>query len=184
MPTRHHRNRDFVPAPTRRFEHHDDALPIDADLAPDDPAEPSVGHRPTQHVRRSRQVDVLAAIAGGGFLGTLGRYEAELAWPAQSGRPPWTTFAINTSGAFLLGLILTVLLERSRPTRYPRPFFCVGVLGAWTTMSTFAVETDLLVRDGHAGAAAIYVLATIVVGVTATGLGIGMARRFVPRTLR
>jgi CrcB protein len=123
---------------------------------------------------------VLAAVAAGGFLGALARYELGLAWPTAAGQFPGTTFAINVSGAFLLGLVLTLLLERFGPTRYVRPFFCVGVLGAWTTMSTFAVEGDLLVKDGHAATALLYVLATVVVGVAATWVGVAVARAFDP----
>jgi CrcB protein len=161
---------------------HDDRLPIDPDLAPDDPGEPSVTHHPGVHVHRARQLDVLAAVAAGGFVGALGRYELGLAWRTTgAGQFPWTTFTINVSGAFLLGLVLTLLLERVGPTQYLRPFLCVGVLGAWTTMSTFAVEGDLLVRDGHAATALTYGLATVLVGIAATKIGITLATRFEPR---
>ncbi len=157
-------------------------LPIDPDLAPDDPAEPSRVHHPVRPRRhRSREWDVLAAIAGGGFVGAWGRYELGLAWPTASGHFPWATFVINVSGSLLLGLILTALIERWSPSRYVRPFCCVGVLGAWTTMSTFAVETDLLVRGGHVASAVAYVLATVIVGVAAASLGIAVARRLVCR---
>ncbi|HZT67775.1 MAG TPA: CrcB family protein [Acidimicrobiales bacterium] len=161
-----------------RWEHHDERLPVDPDLAPDDPAEPALTHRPVAHVRRARQHDVLGAIAVGGFLGTLGRYGLELAWKPAPGHLPWATFAINTSGAFLLGFILTVLLERVRPARYLRPFLCVGVLGAWTTMSSLAVESDLLVRGGHGATAAAYVGMTVFAGVAVAWTGILTARAF------
>jgi CrcB protein len=72
-----------------------------------------------------------------------------------------------------------VLLARWPEHRYARPFLCVGVLGGWTTMSTFAVEADLLVRDGHAGTAAVYVLVTTVVGLIATSAGLLGGRRAV-----
>jgi fluoride exporter len=167
-----------------RWVHHDPRLPIDPDLAPDDPGEPSETHHPTVHVHRARQLDVVAAVAAGGFLGALGRYELALAWPTGSGRFPWTTFTINVSGAFVLGLVLTVLLERIGPTRYVRPFFCVGVLGAWTTMSTFGVETDLLLRGGHVMTAIVYVLATLLVGNAVSSVGMAIARGFEPVEVR
>jgi CrcB protein len=166
------------------FEHHDARLPIDPDLAPDDPGEPSATHRPAGHVHRSRQPDVLAAVAGGGFFGALGRYELGLAWPTPAGHFPWTTLTINLSGGFLLGLVLTLLLERVGATRYVRPFFCVGVLGAWTTMSTFAAEGDLLVKDGHVATAVLYVVATLVVGIAAAWIGVAFARAFDPVRVR
>jgi CrcB protein len=126
----------------------------------------------------------LAAVGAGGFVGALGRYELGLAWPTPAGHFPWTTFTINVSGAFLLGLVLTLVLERLGATRYLRPFFCVGVLGAWTTMSTFAVEGDLLVKDGHAATALAYVAATLLFGVGATWTGAALARVFDPVGVR
>ena len=127
---------------------------------------------------------MLLAVGAGGFLGALGRYELGLAWPTPAGHFPWTTFTINVSGAFVLGLVLTLLLERVGPTRYVRPFFCVGVLGAWTTMSTFAVEGDLLFKDGHVAKAFVYVVATVVIGVAATWIGVALARAFDPVRVR
>lgn len=172
------------PAPHHRWEHHDVRLPVDPDLSPEDPGEPSRDHRPLGHVHRARQHDVLAAIALGGFLGTIARYELELAWKPAPGHAPWATFAINTSGAFLLGLVLTVLLERRGPTRLVRPFLCVGVLGAWTTMSSLAVEADLLVRGHHAAIAAAYVALTAVAGVAVAWAGILAARALDARLTR
>jgi CrcB protein len=129
-------------------------------------------------------LDVLAAVGAGGFLGAVGRYELGLSWPTAPGRFPWATFTINISGAFLLGFVLTLLLERAGATRYVRPFFCVGVLGAWTTMSTFAVEADLLIKDGHAPTALFYVVATVIVGVVVTVAGVALARAFDPLRAR
>jgi CrcB protein len=163
--------------PTRR---HEGVLPVDPDLAPDDPGEPSATHRPTHHTRRSRDPRVLVAIGLGGFLGALARYEVTLAWPTPTAHFPWAIFAINTSGSLFLGLVLTMLLER--PGRWPmaRPFLCVGFTGAWTTMSTLALDTDLLVKDGRAATAVAYVLATLVAGTVAAFTGIAAGRRLSP----
>ncbi len=152
-----------------------DLAPVDPDLAPDDPGEPSAERHRVAHVHRARQPDVLVAIAIGGFLGSLGRYELGLTWAAAPGHLPWATFTVNTSGAFLLGLILTILVDRIRPPRWARPFLGVGLLGGWTTMSTFAVESDLLVKGGYVGMAVVYVAMTVVVGLLVTWLGIKVA---------
>jgi len=99
------------------------------------------------------------------------------AFPTASGAFPWTTFSINTSGAFLLGLVLTVILERHPQTpRFVRPLTCVGFLGAWTTMSTLALESDLLAKDGHVLVSVSCVVATLVAGVTAAALGLAIGR--------
>jgi fluoride exporter len=80
------------------------------------------------------------------------------------------------SGSFLLGLLLTVVLERWPPTRYVRPFLAIGVLGAYTTFSTFSVEADLLIRNGHAALGIAYVLASLAAGGAAVYLGIVAGR--------
>jgi fluoride exporter len=123
---------------------------------------------------------VLLVIAAGGFLGALARYEVELAWPTRAGGFPSSTFVINTSGAFLLGLLFTVTVERDRVRtatwRYVRLFGCGGVFGAWTTMSTIAVESDTLVRGGFPAVAALYLGATVVAGLAAAVVGGGLGR--------
>jgi CrcB protein len=158
----------------------DDHLPIDPDLDPDDPGEPSRGHVPAPHTRDRRlHPAALAAIGVGGFLGAWGRYELTLAWPVSTHGFPWATFVVNTSGAFLLGAILTVVVEHVRAPRlreHLRHFACVGVLGSWTTMSALAVDTDSLVHDGHVGLAAAYVGATMAAGLLAVSAGIALGR--------
>ncbi|HEX8804264.1 MAG TPA: CrcB family protein, partial [Acidimicrobiales bacterium] len=67
-------------------------------------------------------------------------------------------------------------IERFPPTRYVRPFVATGFLGAYTTYSTFAVETGLLVDGDHVGLAAAYVTASLLCGVLAVTAGIGVAR--------
>jgi len=155
----------------------DAGLPVDPDLEPGDPGEPSPGHRPTGPVRRTHP-GVVLAIATGGFLGAMARYELQLAWPVPAGRFPESTFVINSSGAFLLGFLLTVATSRapSPVWRYVRLFGCVGALGAWTTMSTVAVESDTLVRGGSAGLAAGYLAATMAAGAAAAAAGTALAR--------
>jgi len=136
-------------------------LPLDPDLPAD-----ATGRAPS----------VVAVVGAGGFIGALGRYELGLAWPTPAGHVPWSTFTINTSGAFLLGLVLTMLVRRGRHNHLFRPFFCVGVLGAWTTMSTFAVEADLLVRAHRVGTASIYTAATVVIGIAVAAVGVVVGR--------
>jgi CrcB protein len=109
----------------------------------------------------------------------MARYGVGRAYPTASGHFPWATFAINTSGAFVLGFLLAAILERWRAPWYLRPLTCVGFLGAWTTMSTLAFEADLLTKDGHSGSAVAYLLATLFAGLVATALGVAIGR---PRT--
>jgi len=154
----------------------DDPLPIDPDLAPDDPSTPRPTHTPATHGIHRRDPVVLVSIAVGGFIGTTARYEVGRAFPVPLGGFPWATFAINTSGAFLLGLLITLFLERWRVDRWVRPFMCTGLLGAWTTMSTFALESDVLAKDGHGVVAVAYPLTTLFAGLAATAFGIAVGR--------
>ena len=149
-------------------------IPVDADLAVD--ATPT----PSSREQRARP-DVLAAIAVGGVLGALARYGLARLIPVSAHEFPWATFWTNVSGSLALGFILVLLLERYPPARHARAFIGTGFIGAYTTFSTFAVETDLLVKDGNAVTAIAYVAASLVVGLLAAWTGITVARRIAPR---
>ena len=137
---------------------------VDPDLFPPRP-------RSTRRVARGRPA-ILLAIALGGALGSPSRYAIERVIPPGSGGFPWATFVINVSGSFVLGALLTVIIERWPPTRYARPFAAIGFLGAYTTFSTYMVETNLLVKDGAVAVAAIYVAGSLVLGLVAVYIGI------------
>jgi fluoride exporter len=127
--------------------------------------------------RQSRaRLDVLAAIALGGMLGATARFKLSEVLRTRAGHFPWATFWTNLSGSFLLGFLLVILLERFPPTRYLRPFLATGILGAYTTMSTYAVETSLLIKDGHAATALLYGVGSVVAGLLLAYLGIVVAR--------
>jgi CrcB protein len=132
---------------------------------------------PDLAVGASRRNDpgALAAIGIGGFLGAITRYQLGLWWPAGTG-VPWTTFAINVSGSFALGLLVTLMVERWRPHRLLRPLAAIGFLGAYTTFSTFAVDTDLLIDRGKAGTAALNVVLSVAAAIVAVIAGIATAR--------
>ncbi|MFE2979438.1 fluoride efflux transporter FluC [Streptomyces sp. NPDC059258] len=94
------------------------------------------------------QSRVLAAVAAGGALGALARYGALVLWPGGGGFP-WTVFVVNVSGCALIGALMVLTVERGRITHpLVRPFLGVGVLGGFTTFSTYAAGvSDLLVRQ-------------------------------------
>jgi CrcB protein len=83
---------------------------------------------------------------------------------------------VNITGCFVLGALLTVIVERWPPNRYARAFSVIGFLGAYTTFSTYTVEAVTLTKDGFAAIAAAYVVASIVVGLAAVYAGILVAR--------
>lgn len=125
----------------------------------------------------TRRPDVLAVVAAGGMLGASARYGLARALPTRAGEMPWATLVTNLVGSFLLGVVLTVLARRLPSHRYARPFLAAGVLGAFTTMSTFQVETALLLREGHAGTAAVYVAASVAGGLALATAGRLLGRR-------
>jgi CrcB protein len=142
------------------------------------PIDPDVERDPT-HTRRVGALlrpDILAAIGVGGALGATARYLIERAIPAASGDFPWATFLINVSGSLAIGLFLVIAIERLHPHRYLRPFVATGFIGSFTTFSTFAIETDLLVKDGHVVTAALYTATTLIVGILCAWVGIVMGR--------
>ncbi|MEA3056916.1 MAG: fluoride exporter [Actinomycetota bacterium] len=105
----------------------------------------------------------MAAIAAGGAIGAPARYVVAELVHATPGSFPWATFLTNVSGCLAIGFLAVVLTDR---VGHPlvRPFLVTGFLGAFTTFSTFAVDVDVLGKDGHVALAATYVVASIVFG--------------------
>ena len=106
---------------------HERRVPIDPDLDPSDPSEPSAGRRRVSRPASRVELDVLAAIAAGGALGAPARYEVAQIIHVAKDTFPWATFWTNVSGSFALGFVLILLIERFPPTRYVRPFLATGI---------------------------------------------------------
>ena len=120
---------------------------------------------------------VIAVIAAGGALGASARYAIEHAMARAPLAFPWATLTINAAGSFLLGSFVVISVERLAPHRYLRPFVATGLLGGFTTFSTFAVEEILLVDGGHITTAVAYLGASLAGGLAAAWAGGGAARR-------
>ncbi|GAA3149153.1 hypothetical protein GCM10010466_45130 [Planomonospora alba] len=119
---------------------------------------------------------VTAAVACGGALGALARYGLGTAFPAGPDAFPWTTLAVNVSGCLLIGA-LVVWLVAAEPHPLAGPFLSTGVLGGFTTFSSFAVEVEGLVRLGRPAAALACLVATPALAVAAVLAGAALARR-------
>ena len=119
---------------------------------------------------------VLAAISAGGVLGALGRYGLATAWPHRPGRFPWATFVTNVSGCLLIGVLMVLITEVWAAHRLLRPFLGVGVLGGYTTFSTYSVDIQQLVAAGAARAALAYLAGTLVAALAAGYAGIALTR--------
>lgn len=156
-----------------------------ADL-PVDPDVPEVPDVPEAHPARTRATgmlrdrwDVLLVIAAGGALGSLGRWAVSEAVPHATDAVAWGTWLENVSGAFLLGLLMVLVLDYWPPHRYLRPFLAVGVLGGYTTFSTYMLDTRALLAAGREAAAGGYLAGTLLGGVAAVWVGIVVARAVV-----
>ena len=149
-------------------------------MGPDriEPVDPDVDLRdPGQRAETSRgEWDLLLAIAVGGLIGAEARYGLGVLVPHRVGQFAWSTVLINISGCFLLGALMVVLLEFVTPHRLARPFFGVGILGGYTTFSTFAVDIQLMLVAHQVGTAAIYLVATVVLCAVAVWLATVLTR--------
>jgi len=115
----------------------------------------------------------LLAIFAGGMLGALARVGLAQGYPPAAGVWPWTTFAVNLAGAWLLGWTVT----RLGPASYARPFVGIGVCGALTTFSTFQLELLRMLDADRLLLALAYAGASLVGGLAAVRVGIAAARR-------
>jgi CrcB protein len=122
----------------------------------------------------------LVAVMVGGAVGAVARWAVELAIPSVAGFP-LATLVINVSGAFAMGLVGVLLLERLAPTRYLRPLLGIGLLGGYTTFSTMATEGVRLFDQGRLGLAVGYWVATLLVGQMAGVYGMWLGRLRLPR---
>jgi len=125
---------------------------------------------------RPLQPRLVGAVAVGGVAGALARYGLGVAFPTATGSFPATTLAINLTGAFLLAVLVGVVARTPAPD-WLRPLLGTGLLGGYTTFSTFAVETDRLISTDHTGLAVGYLAASLLGGVAASTLGIAAAAR-------
>ncbi|HYH34915.1 MAG TPA: fluoride efflux transporter CrcB [Nocardioides sp.] len=119
---------------------------------------------------------VIAAVALGGALGSAARHLVSELLPAW-GRVPWATFLVNVSGALLLGVLVVVVTDVVTDRPLLRPFAGVGVLGGYTTFSTYALEMRQLLATGEAAVAVAYAVASVAGGLLAVALGAALARR-------
>jgi fluoride exporter len=148
--------------------------PQPTDAAAREPIDPDVDLRQARLGRRGRaDAPVLAVIAAGGATGAAARYLIGQAWPTPVGALPVSTLAINVLGCALIGVLMVLITEVWSRQRLVRPFLGTGVLGGFTTFSTYTVDIQRLVSGVHPGTALLYLTLTpigalLAVWVTAT----------------
>jgi CrcB protein len=160
------------PTPTESTR---DDLPIGPDLLTPGVIGPDSFAPPTPS--RPRRWDVALVIAAGGALGGGARWLVNQALPASPGDFPWSTFAENVTGCFLLAVVMVFLLDVWPPRRYARPFIGIGILGGYTTFSAYTSDTRVLLDAGQAGLAVVYLFGSVAVGLLAVVAGLSLTRR-------
>ncbi|MBM9507405.1 fluoride efflux transporter FluC [Actinacidiphila acididurans] len=130
---------------------------------------------------RSGQGPVVAVVAIGGAIGASARYGAGLLWPTGTGTFPWTTLIINAVGCAVIGAFMVVITDVWAAHRLVRPFFGTGILGGFTTFSTYAVDIRRLTDGGHPRIALAYLALTLVTALFAVWAAATATRRIFAR---
>jgi CrcB protein len=123
------------------------------------------------------QWGVVFAVAVGGAVGSLVRYFTagaiqSAAWPGY----PWGIFVVNITGAFFMGLIVELSALKIHLTPEVRAFLTIGVLGGYTTFSTFSLDSALLIERGSYASAAFYMAGSVALSVLALFAGLWLVR--------
>lgn len=123
---------------------------------------------------------LLVAIAAGGAVGALARHFVNVLALAWFGTAfPWGTITVNIVGSFLMGVLVEVSALAWSPGPALRAMLAVGMLGAFTTFSTFSLETALLYERGQLGLSALYVLLSVTLSVGGLFAGLALIRAIV-----
>jgi CrcB protein len=125
-----------------------------------------------------RRMRTVLAVALAGALGALARWGIGSWFGHRFPSFPWGTLVINVSGSFVLGVLFAVLVERSIGSPTMRIALMTGLLGAYTTFSTFSLETFRLFEDGATGAAVANIGLSVLLGLVGVWLGITAGRAF------
>ncbi len=117
------------------------------------------------------------AVGAGGAVGSMLRYAVTI-WMVDRVGPgfPWHTVAINVIGSFLIGAVAAYAQSSTGVSPLLGTFVMVGVLGGFTTFSTFSFDVLTLVSDGAAGLALAYCAGSVILGISAAAAGIALAR--------
>ncbi len=154
-----------------------DSLPVDSDVSATEAAALPAHQRGAAFLRS--RGDILVAIAAGGALGSLARLGVSTLLAPEPGRFPWSTFVENVSGGLALGCLMVLVLDVWPSHRLVRPFLGVGLLGGYTTFSTYMLDTRMLLAEGHALTAMTYLFASLFTGVIAVWIAIALTRQAV-----
>lgn len=141
--------------------------------------DPDVDLRVDGRGQRALDPVILGAIAVGGAVGAASRYLVGLGWPTPPGGFPVSTLVINVVGCGLIGILMVVVTDVLTRQRLLRPFLGTGVLGGFTTFSTYAVDIQQLVAGRNAGIALLYLATTVVGALLAVRITVSATRALI-----
>jgi CrcB protein len=118
---------------------------------------------------------VVLGIAVAGALGAVARYGVDELIGRRTGAFPWGIFVVNITGAFLIGVMVEALEPRFEGS-WVRAAVLTGFLGAYTTFSTFSLDTYRLLDEGHAAQAGANAFGTLAAGLVAVWLGLKVGK--------
>lgn len=148
-----------------------DSRPIDSDV------DVHVSAQRTELTRSHGRILLVVALGGG--IGALARYGIGLVLPTTPGHFPLGTFVINVLGCGLIGVLMVLVTEVYPGNPLLRPFFGTGVLGGFTTFSTYTNEFRGLLRPGTVPLAVAYLAGTLICALLAVSLATWLTRRLV-----
>ena len=143
-----------------------------------EPVDPDVNLHITQQRHKLRRAPwaVLGAVSTGGAIGALARDTLTVAWPHQPDAFPWATFVINITGCLLIGVLMVLITEIWAAHRLLRLFVGTGILGGYTTFSTYTLDVQQLVTAGATRTALLYLAGTLAAALAAVYAGITLTR--------
>lgn len=122
-------------------------------------------------------MNIVLAIAAGGAIGAVLRHFVGMISLCLMGSNfPWGTITVNVLGSLIMGMLITYFVLHWNPPQEIRAFLTVGLLGAFTTFSTFSLDTVTLWERGASMAAAGYIMASVILSILALMLGMIIIR--------
>ncbi len=125
-------------------------------------------------------MNMILSISAGAIAGALGRHYMMIAASRIFGNTfPWGTLIINILGSFLIGVVIEVFALKLNASQELRAFLTVGILGSFTTFSTFSLDTATLIQRGEILMASTYVVSSVLIGLASLFAGIYITRFFI-----
>lgn len=125
-------------------------------------------------------MNMIFAVAAGGAIGATGRFlMGRFMFNLMGSGFPWATLSVNIIGSFFIGFLVTILATRYSLSHAWQGFLIIGVLGGFTTFSAFSLEVALMIEKHQLTSAALYALASVIIGVLALFAGLYAGRTLI-----